>query len=382
MTYNEALKNLEQISEDIHRQRQQQRDLLNDTFLPKFCTANNAATTAQNYQHFPCEELDAAEEYLQLPAKLSTQSSPVRQRRFDEHECPHLLQDFPMLNLREVSASVHINTTLYIICMLIISFATTQKLATSGGGGMHKSASTSATGDSLFGHTPLHGPYEVKSSGNSSSGGGAGSAHDASSSTGADADDNDDIEQWTEIRLSHSESTSSSYSNQSLLHDQPGGAEDAQSHHSSSSSSDEPKRKVTCTTIFHEDQLNKKQSLSQWLSRSNSLKMSGRRQSLDLLIDAGDKVKDVFSFGFQKVGKSLERRNSESEMNAENANGNASGAAAAGAASGGKTSSAGDFFLFSRSVGGGAASNGATSRALLKKSGLLSTLQNRFTKLI
>ncbi|XP_011212597.2 SH3 domain-binding protein 5 isoform X1 [Bactrocera dorsalis] len=325
MTYNEALKNLEQISEDIHRQRQEQRDLLNDTLLPQLCAVNNAAATAQSYQHFPREELDAAEEYLQLPAKLSTQSSPVHQRRFDEHECPHLLQDFPTLNLRE-------------------------KLSTSGG--MHKSASTSATGDSLFGHTPLHGPYEVKSSGNSSSGGGAGSgsAHDASSSTGAD--DNDDIEQWTEIRLSHSESTSSSYSNQSLLHDQPGGgggAEDAQSHHSSSSSSDEPKRKVTCTTIFHEDQLNKKQSLSQWLSRSNSLKMSGRRQSLDLLIDAGDKVKDVFSFGFQKVGKSLERRNSESEMNAENADGNASGATAAGAASGGKTSSAGDFFLFSRS---------------------------------
>ncbi|XP_011185170.1 SH3 domain-binding protein 5-like isoform X2 [Zeugodacus cucurbitae] len=326
MTYNEALKNLEQISEDIHRQRQEQRDLLNDTLLPQLCAANNAAATAPNYQHFPCK-VDAAEEYLQLPAKLSTQSSPVHQRRYDEHECPHLLQDFPTLNLRE-------------------------KLTTSSGG-MHKSASTSATGDSLFGHTPLHGPYEVKSSGNSSSGGGgagSGSAHDASSSTGADVDDNDDIEQWTEIRLSHSESTSSSYSNQSLLHDQPGGAEDAQSHHSSSSSSDEPKRKVTCTTIFHDEQLNKKQSLSQWLSRSNSLKMSGRRQSLDLLIDAGDKVKDVFSFGFQKVGKSLERRNSESEMNAENADGNASGATAAtGAASGGKTSSAGDFFLFSRS---------------------------------
>ncbi|XP_053949637.1 SH3 domain-binding protein 5-like isoform X2 [Anastrepha ludens] len=321
MTYNEALKNLEQISEDIHRQRQVQRDLLNDTLLPELCAATNATATVENYQHFPCD-IDTTDEYLQLPAKLSAQSSPVRQRRFDEHECPHLLQNFPTLNLREKLGS---------------------------GGGMHKSASTSATGDSFFGHTPLHGPYEVKSSGGSSGGGGSGSAHDASSSTNADADDNDDIEQWTEIRLSHSESTSSSYSNQSLLHDQPGAAEDAQSHHSSSSSSDEPKRKVTCTTIFHDDQLNKKQSLSQWLSRSNSLKMSGRRQSLDLLIDAGDKVKDVFSFGFQKVGKTLERRNSESEMNAENAD-NASGANNASTTSGGgKTTSAGDFFLFSRS---------------------------------
>ncbi|XP_036319578.1 SH3 domain-binding protein 5-like isoform X1 [Rhagoletis pomonella] len=321
MTYNEALKNLEQISEDIHRQRQEKRELLNDTLLAELRVASNAAAAVQNYQHFPCD-IDAPDEYLQLPAKLSTQSSPVRQRRFDEHECPHLLQDFPTLNLRDKHP----------------------------GGSMHKSASTSASGDGLFGHTPLHGPYEVKTSGNSSvAGGGSGSAHDASSSTGADADEQDDIEQWTEIRLSHSESTSSSYSNQSLLHDQLGGAaEDAQSHHSSSSSSDEPKRKVTCTTIFHEDQLNKKQSLSQWLSRSNSLKMSGRRQSLDLLIDAGDKVKDVFSFGFQKVGKTLERRNSESEMNAENAESGGSAAAGATSVAGGKTTSAGDFFLFSR----------------------------------
>ncbi|XP_012161136.1 SH3 domain-binding protein 5-like isoform X2 [Ceratitis capitata] len=328
MTYNEALKNLEQISEDIHRQRQVQRDLLNDTLLPELCVANKTtAAIVQKYQNLPCDELDdAAEEYLQLPAKLSTQSSPVHQRRFDEHECPHLLQDFPTLNLREKLTS----------------------------GGMHKSASTNTTGDGLFvHHAQLHGPYEVKSAGGGSGSGGtgSGSAHDASSSTGADADE--DIEQWTEIRLSHSESTSSSYSNQSLLHDQQATAEDAQSHHSSSSSSDEPKRKVTCTTIFHDDQLNKKQSLSQWLSRSNSLKMSGRRQSLDLLIDAGDKVKDVFSFGFQKVGKTLERRNSESEMNAENAdNGGAAGAvgAASGGGGGGKTSSAGDFFLFSRST--------------------------------
>lgn len=114
MTYNEALKNLEQISEDIHRQRQEQRDLLNDTLLPQLCAVNNVAPTAQNYQHFSCEELDTAEEYLQLPAKLSTQSSPVHQRRFDEHECPHLLQDFPTLNLREVSAAMHKNTTILI----------------------------------------------------------------------------------------------------------------------------------------------------------------------------------------------------------------------------------------------------------------------------
>ncbi|XP_067639557.1 uncharacterized protein [Eurosta solidaginis] len=324
MTYNDALKNLEQISEDIHRQRQEQRGLLNGTHLPELCAANKVVASAQNYQHLTCDS-NTTEEYLKLPAKLSTQSSPVRQRHVDEHECPHLLLDFPSLNLSE-------------------------KLTIDS---MHKSASTSATGDdSLYEHTQLHGPYVVKSSGGSGHREN-GAKRNANSSNGAETDDNGDIEQWTEIRLSHSESTSSSYSNQSLLHDQlgGGGGEDAQSHHSSSSSSDEPKHKVTCTTILHDDQLNKKQSLSQWLSRSNSLKLSGRRQSLDLLIDAGDKMKDVFSFGFQKMGKSLERRNSESEMNAENEE-SACGAVAAGAgsASGGKTSSAGDFFLFSRST--------------------------------
>uniref|UniRef100_T1PKN3 Secretin n=1 Tax=Musca domestica TaxID=7370 RepID=T1PKN3_MUSDO len=100
--------------------------------------------------------------------------------------------------------------------------------------------------------------------------------------------------------------------------------------------------------------MNRKQSLSQWLSRSNSLKVGGRRQSLDLLIDASDKVKDVFSFGFQKVGRTLERRNSESEMNNEcggngtqNAGSGMSGANNTSTSS--STTSAGDFFLFARS---------------------------------
>ncbi|XP_013105513.1 guanine nucleotide exchange factor rei-2 isoform X2 [Stomoxys calcitrans] len=359
MTYNEALKNLEQISEEIHRQRQQQQqNLLNYESMIKQVedTASNYTSSSGDmgtFQHFSCD-IDTNDEYLEMPDKLSTNSSPIRQRHQDEHECPHLLQDFES----------------------VLTFP--QKIA----GGMHKSASTSNTSDNLFAQAQLHGPYEVKycssigsgqnlntdnssstgrGGGGSSSGGGGGvGGHGLS----AENDDND-IEQWTEIRLSHSESTSSSYSNQSLLHDHAdGAADDAQSHHSSSSSSDEPKRKVTCTTIFQEEQLNRKQSLTQWLSRSNSLKVGGRRQSLDLLIDASDKVKDVFSFGFQRVGRSLERRNSESEMNSESGpNGSNSTASGGGGGGGGPslgggshtsstsntTTSAGDFFLFSRS---------------------------------
>lgn len=374
LTYNEALKNLEQISEDIHRQRQQRNNLLNyeamlrqvdavDTLTAGLerssCgTAANrqdleAKAAAEEQKHVEAEAEEEEEEYLRMPERLG------------HHECPHLLTDFEA----------------------VLTFP--QKLA----GGMHKSASTGAAADGEAGLGPLglHAPYEVKSGSGSLA---SGSASVSTSAGGAPADN--DIEQWTEIRLSHSDSTSSSYSNQSLLEqqglDSTGGMSgglglglarnhldaDAQSQHSTSSS-DEPKRKVTCTTIFQDDssassgggqQMSRKQSLSQWLSRSNSFKDSGRRQSLDLLIDAGDKVKDVFSYGFQKVGRSLERRNSESEMSgdcaaegdallggttdalalsgggASGGTGSATGAAGSGSGSGG---GAGDFFLFSRS---------------------------------
>ncbi|XP_016995281.2 uncharacterized protein [Drosophila takahashii] len=344
LTYNEALKNLEQISEDIHRQRQQRNNLLNYEAMLRQVDAQELDEEAPEEEE---EEEEEPEEYLRMPDRLGG---------------GHLLTDFEA----------------------VLTFP--QKLA----GGMHKSASTGAAGEdggegSGGGLGPLdlglHAPYEVKSSGSGSLASGSASV---STSVGANAPADNDIEQWTEIRLSHSDSTSSSYSNQSLLEQHglescSGGGgglslgrnhleADAQSQHSTSSS-DEPKRKVTCTTIFQDDsgssgapgqQMSRKQSLSQWLSRSNSFKGSGRRQSLDLLIDAGDKVKDVFSYGFQKVGRSLERRNSESEMDGcGGAEGEAllgggtgegdSGGGASASGGAGALSGAGDFFLFSRS---------------------------------
>ncbi|XP_030386598.1 uncharacterized protein LOC115633309 isoform X2 [Scaptodrosophila lebanonensis] len=353
LTYNEALKNLEQISEDIHRQRQQRKNLLNyEAMLRQVGTVE--ATSMDTSSVTSALEAEAAvnEEYLRMPDNLSSSlaiDSPSH-RTYDVHDCPHLLHDFDA----------------------VLTFP--QKLAT----GMPKSASDNLFGQDLQGQD-LHGPYDV----NAKSGSSSLSQQDAP--TTAAADDND-IEQWTEIRLSHSDSTSSSYSNQSLLHDEHGldgrhggggGAmldADEQSQHSTSSS-DEPKRKVTCTTIFQDDsgggggggfgqQVSRKQSLSQWLSRSNSFKNSGRRQSFDLLIDAGDKVKDVFSYGFQKVGRSLERRNSESEMCCEgtavtpesmiSSSSSTMGMGigmglGAGTTSTVSSTSAGDFFLFNRS---------------------------------
>ncbi|KAH8385464.1 hypothetical protein KR093_005087 [Drosophila rubida] len=389
LTYNEALKNLEQISEDIHRQRQQRNNLLNYEAMLRQVDAVDALTAAaaagveQQLITEQQQQQQQEEEYLSMPERLSSGCSSPRQRQADPHDCPHLLHDFEA----------------------VLTFP--QKLA----GGMHKSASTSATdGDnSLFAQAQgLHAPYEVKprsESGSSSLASASASASTSAAGAGAASvtPADNDIDQWTEIRLSHSDSTSSSYSNQSLLEqhglDGAGGGgcggiggsghdygqgyglgsleADAQSQHSTSSS-DEPKRKVTCTTIFQDDsvtgfggqQMSRKQSLSQWLSRSNSFKSSsGRRQSLDLLIDAGDKVKDVFSYGFQRVGRSLERRNSESEM-AANESGEADAlldgtgahpaatqaathaaatAAATQATANAASSSAGDFFSFSRS---------------------------------
>lgn len=92
---------------------------------------------------------------------------------------------------------------------------------------------------------------------------------------------------------------------------------------SSSNSESNNNKKVTCTTVFPSENMNngggntgdKREGLSSWLSKSGQLKSTGRRQSLDLLIDASDRVKDVFTnMSFTKVGKGLERRNSESEI--------------------------------------------------------------------
>lgn len=138
---------------------------------------------------------------------------------------------------------------------------------------------------------------------------------------------NEAIEQWTEIRLSPSESSSSGYSNASINGTGQNADDATQADDSSSSSNSECDRKVTCTTVFQADDGgghgrasegvggDKREGLSSWLSKSGSLKSTGRRQSLDLLIDAGDRVKDVFTnISFTKVGKTMERRNSESEV--------------------------------------------------------------------
>lgn len=121
-----------------------------------------------------------------------------------------------------------------------------------------------------------------------------------------------ETEYWSEIRLSQSSSSSSSYSH-NMIH------EDKSQHNPNESDSNEDNQKTITKPIDIEssNKEDKKYSgISDWISKS-SLRSTGRRQSFEMLLDTSDKVKDVFAQSFQRIGiggKSLERRNSESEV--------------------------------------------------------------------
>lgn len=235
MTYNEALKNLEFISEEIHKMRQEKRS---NSIKTK---SNSSEEKIIFQQQQPAQIIDTTDEYLDFPPKLTLKSNPIRPQRLSKHDCPHLLKD--------------------------IQFRDSD---------FEKIPSQSTSNDFL-------------------------------------CDETDDTEQWTEIRLSsNSCSTSSDYSpnsnDEKSSPDEQGGG---------NSSSNDEHLKIKC--LISDDENGKKDGeggLTTWITKSN-VKSASRRQSLDILVDASDKVKDVFAQGFHKVGRSLERRNSESEANVE-----------------------------------------------------------------
>lgn len=215
----------------------------------------------------------SADEYLEFPSHLSTRSSPINPHQLDDLDCPHLLKDF---------------------------------------GGYQQHQNITAGSSTVASPNPADNVTMTS----------------------------DDIEQWTEIRLSSSESTSSGYSQHSQLDDR------TTPNTESSSSSVGQTSKVTCHTIFNVGDTNGQngvessgkpnpndEGIAGWITKSNLKQSTSRRQSLDILIDASDRVKDAFATGFQRVGKSLERRNSESEVSG---------------GGGGSGESSGDFFSFSR----------------------------------
>lgn len=230
MTYNEALKNLELISEEIHKMRQEKRG---NSTKPK---TNDEKLI---FQQQPAQIIDTTDEYLDFPPKLTLKSNPIRPQRLSKHDCPHLLKDIQFRDSDD----------------------------------FEKLPSQSTSNDFLCSETAT-----------------------------------DDTEQWTEIRLSsNSCSTSSDYSPNS-------NDEKSSPDEQVNSSSTDENLKIKCVIL--DDENGKKDGLTTWITKSN-VKNASRRQSLDILVDASDKVKDVFTQGFQKVGRSLERRNSESEANVD-----------------------------------------------------------------
>lgn len=264
MTYNEALKNLEDISEEIHRLREETRIKLegyDKESEPVVVTKEPAAVPVKSYSTRNSSQINSTDEYLEFPSKLSMKSSPIKQQTLDKHDCPHLLRDFDFGATSGSKYGCDRSSTTY---------AANSLRQSDSDGDMFSPSQTDVTNLSV-----------------------------------------DDIEHWTEIRLSNSNSTSTEHST----------VEDIQSpvsnySETSSDRSDNARRKVISKVIRYDDDMDKEkeqkkpEGLSSWLSRS-SFKTEGRRQSFDLLLD---NTKEIFS----GITKTLERRNSESEMSVSN----------------------------------------------------------------
>ncbi|XP_053692736.1 SH3 domain-binding protein 5 [Sabethes cyaneus] len=338
MTYNEALTSLEKISEEIHQQRKARTNSIDEDASSSSSSTNHPRNpTVQKSgigMHLPfcnspsAARIECSDEYLEFPAKLGLKSSPIKQRYLDKLDCPHLLKDF--------------------------------------------ARKTSPSGESDSDNNYLFSPNRtIDDITNMSS---------------------EDIEQWTEIRLSHSNSTSSEYSqHNSALDEDPGSLPQEVVSDSTETDSDDtnsgPRVKARIIKMeIYDDSTNqnttnkRSEGIAGWITgrtigRSASISIagcspvprdlnevtepsssSGRRQSLDIIIDTGDRMKDAFTQGIQRIGRTLERRNSESEIARDGDNlgggGNGSSGTGGGVGSNGTGSNSGtgsDFFLFQRS---------------------------------
>uniref|UniRef100_A0A1Q3FKG8 Putative btk-associated sh3-domain binding protein sab n=2 Tax=Culex tarsalis TaxID=7177 RepID=A0A1Q3FKG8_CULTA len=329
MSYNEALTNLEKISEEIHQQRKARASSIDEDASSSSSSTNRnnpagplgPATLAGMHLPFSkspsAARIECNDEYLEFPAKLGLKSSPIKQKYLDKLDCPHLLKDF--------------------------------------------ARKTSPGGESDSDNNYLFSPNRtIDDITNMSS---------------------EDIEQWTEIRLSNSNSSSSGYSQHNSLaleeddgRSLPAGISDTTDTDTDDSHSG-PKVKTRIIKMeLYDDSANQNLSkgITGWLTgrtigRSASISVAGcaptslkevtgvdasgssggRRQSLDIIIDTGDRVKDVFTQGIQRIGRTLERRNSESEV-ARDGDGTGGSGAGGGGDSGGSALGS-DFFLFQRS---------------------------------
>lgn len=208
MTYNEALRHLEEISEEIHRLRHETKRKmeeydLNDIEINK-SSVNTAEITTTNLSN-TSSQIESTDEYLDFPLKLSLKSSPIKQKQLDKHSCPHLLRDFNF------------------------------------GASCSRLGCERNTDDSDGAFSPNQTDITNLSS--------------------------DDIDHWTEIRLSNSNSTSTEHS--TPMDDLPG----SNSESSSEISENDAQRKVVTKIIRYEDEQDKKKTtegISNWLSRTSA----------------------------------------------------------------------------------------------------------------
>lgn len=99
--YNEALKRLEEISEEIHRLRKEREGASES---PAGSEVNNVCSgAASSVEEDPMDDvinrfngtgINSTDEYMEFPQKMSVKSSPVRQKKVGELDCPHMFKDF------------------------------------------------------------------------------------------------------------------------------------------------------------------------------------------------------------------------------------------------------------------------------------------------
>lgn len=98
--YNEALKRLEEISEEIHRMRKEREGTVDKSPASAEANISGAASSGGDdpmddvINRFNCSAINSTDEYRDFPQKLSLKSSPVRQKEVAVLDCPHMYQDF------------------------------------------------------------------------------------------------------------------------------------------------------------------------------------------------------------------------------------------------------------------------------------------------
>lgn len=97
--YNEALKRLEEISEEIHRMRKEREGTVDKSPAEAKISDGAASSAGEDpmddvINRFNCTGINSTDEYMDFPQKLSLKSSPVRQKQVGVLDCPHMYQDF------------------------------------------------------------------------------------------------------------------------------------------------------------------------------------------------------------------------------------------------------------------------------------------------